>query len=138
MTNPIQRELEWARQLDQSEKLERERRISEERAPETGARTEALRRINEAQSSNAQRIDLSGLRIDRIPSEIADLKRVLTVDLSGTQVKDLAPIAGMKALRSLNLRDTPVADLTPLADLHDLELLSLDGTSVLDITDIKI
>ena len=59
-----------------------------------------------------------------------------TLDLSGTKVTDLTPLAGLAKLEALDLRGTKVTDLTPLAGLTNLIMLDLRGTKVIDLTPI--
>ena len=59
---------------------------------------------------------------------------VTYVDLEGSQVSDLKPIAGLPMLEELSLSETKVDDITPLANLKHLRWLDLRGTRVSDIT----
>ena len=52
------------------------------------------------------------------------------LNLEGTAVSDLTPLAGMEYLEELNLNGTEVSDLTPLAGMERLERLFLEGTKV--------
>ena len=52
------------------------------------------------------------------------------LDLSGTDISDLAPLAGLKGLHSLYLSGTEVSDLAPLAGLKGLRTLYLSRTEV--------
>lgn len=50
------------------------------------------------------------------------------LDLTGSDVKDLSPLAGLAQLQQLGLAGcTGVADLAPLAGLHQLQTLNLYG-----------
>jgi internalin A len=64
----------------------------------------------------------------------AAAEAVPLLDLSGTQVSDLSPLARLENLKLLNLSGTPVSDLSPLARLENLKLLYLDGTQVADLS----
>jgi hypothetical protein len=55
------------------------------------------------------------------------------LDLSGTGVTDLGPLAGFSGLERLDLSSTGVTDLGPLAELSDLEWLDLSNTGVTDL-----
>ena len=57
---------------------------------------------------------------------------VREVDLRGTPVTDLSPLAGLKNLDLLYLRNTQVSDLSPLAELKNLKWLLLGNMSVSD------
>ena len=62
---------------------------------------------------------------------MADLQ---ALNIGGTQVRDIAPLAALTGLRSLNLQFLPVGDLGPLASLANLRNLNLGGTEVQDLT----
>jgi Leucine-rich repeat (LRR) protein len=55
------------------------------------------------------------------------------LDLSGTGVRDLGPLAALTGLQGLYLNSTAVTDLGPLAALTALRSLDLDGTGVKDL-----
>jgi len=59
------------------------------------------------------------------------------VDLRGTQVVDLTPLATLVRLKELDLKDTAVVDLTPLASLVNLRKLNLSGTQVENLAPLK-
>ncbi|HZH77038.1 MAG TPA: leucine-rich repeat domain-containing protein, partial [Archangium sp.] len=63
----------------------------------------------------------------------ASLFSLQSLNLSGTQVQDLKPLAALSSLQSLNLRGTQVQDLKPLAALTSLQSLDLRGTQVQDL-----
>jgi Leucine-rich repeat (LRR) protein len=52
------------------------------------------------------------------------------LDLSGTDISDLAPLAGLTGLHVLYLSGTKVSDLAPLAGLTGLQSLHLSRTKV--------
>ena len=77
-------------------------------------------------------LDLSGTTlIDLTP--LAHLPRLHALDLSSTAVRDLTPLAELNHLRKLILTSTRVQDLAPLAALSGLEILDLGFTSINDI-----
>lgn len=78
-------------------------------------------------------LDLEGSQVSDL-TPIATLTRLEKLDLRCTDVVDLQPLAGMTALQSLFLEGTPVADLTPLAGLPRLRDLWLNGTQVTDLS----
>lgn len=82
---------------------------------------EMLARIAKALNTNVK-----GLTLER-------LLEVRSLDLSGTQVSDLGPIAALANLQSLSLNNTQVSDLRPVASLAELQSLSLDNTQVSDL-----
>ena len=50
-----------------------------------------------------------------------------SLDLSGTRISDVTPLAGLTALQYLDLTNTAVTDLAPLAALSELRWLNLRG-----------
>lgn len=74
-------------------------------------------------------LSAAGVPLRRLPP-MGDL-RVERVDLSGTRVEDLAPLAGLEA-GTLSLARTPVADVGPLARCV-VRVLDLSGTRAVDL-----
>lgn len=72
--------------------------------------------------------------LDRIPPEISQLSEINEIILSGTLVKNLAPLANLRNLHRIDLNRTPVADIEPLTELTNLKSLRLDRTQVEDLT----
>ena len=66
-------------------------------------------------------------------SFLADLPMIEDLNLSGTNVTNLAPLANLTKLKRLVLLAVPVRDISPLANLTNLESLSLENTKVADI-----
>jgi hypothetical protein len=64
------------------------------------------------------------------PALLSDLKNLRGLNLSGTQVCDLTPLAGLTNLRTLTLRDTQVSDLTPIIGLKNLHEIGLTDTPI--------
>ena len=62
------------------------------------------------------------------------LSSVIYVDLSGSAVENVTPLAKLDYLGVLTLRDTNVLDLEPLSEVTTLQDLFLDGTPVDDLT----
>ena len=67
-----------------------------------------------------------------IPPDLAP--QVTNLDLRGTRVSDLTPLAALTSLQRLDLGGTRVSDVTPLAALASLQSLYLAGTRVSDLT----
>ncbi|MBW6505889.1 MAG: hypothetical protein K0B00_03970 [Rhodobacteraceae bacterium] len=87
------------------------------------AYAEAERLIAEAKRTGAK--DLSFNRpethaLTRLPPGIAALDSLRELDLSGTQVTDLAPMAGMTGIATLWLKASAALDLRPLRGLRAL------------------
>jgi hypothetical protein len=56
------------------------------------------------------------------------LSALESLQMSGTGVTDLSPLAGLARLRVLELADTAVSDLSPLEGLTALRRLDIRGT----------
>ena len=82
--------------------------------------------------SDLRRLDLDGTQVVDI-SPLAHMEALQTLLLTGTQVADISPLARMEALQTLNLGGTQVADIAPLARMEALRTLYLHGTQVADI-----
>jgi Leucine-rich repeat (LRR) protein len=63
-----------------------------------------------------ERLDLAGTAIASI-SPVAAMAGLAHLDLRGTKVADLGPLRGARALRFLDVHGTQVSDVTPLASL---------------------
>ena len=59
------------------------------------------------------------------------------LDLSGTPIADLSPLAGLTGLERLNLRNTVISDLQPLAGLVNLQRLDLSENQLNNLTDFQ-
>ena len=64
-------------------------------------------------------------------SHCVNLKQL---NLSGTPISNLSPLAGLTRLERLNLRNTVISDLQPLAGLVNLQQLDLSRNQVKDLT----
>jgi hypothetical protein len=65
---------------------------------------------------------------------VEHLPRLCSLDLTGTGVRDLAPLAAAQRLARLTLMRTAVDDLSPLAHLPALAALNIDRTAVDDLS----
>ena len=100
------------------------------------AHIDATREIARVYFNEGTELDLSIsplAELDKIPINIATLKGLSVLDLSGTNVSDLKPIGDMTSLQILNLTRTRVDDLAPLAAMMEMEELYLDDTPVDDL-----
>jgi len=95
------------------------------------AYAQALRRIREAEETEALELDLSGLALNRLPPELERLTSLQALNVSGCwQLRgDLATLAGLTSLQTLNLSwcGQLRGDLSSLAGLTSLQTLSLYG-----------
>lgn len=99
---------------------------------------EVTRRIKKAKEEN--RTDLSLMWIDglkEIPTSVFDWEEITALDLDGTEIKDLRPIAALKRLTYLDLSNTPVTDLAPLQNMSGLRELDLTNSKVSDLTSLR-
>lgn len=64
-------------------------------------------------------------------------KSLMALDISKTDIVDLAPLAGLDRLVVLQADDTAVSDLRPIAGHHLLKGLGLNGTKVVDLAGIE-
>jgi hypothetical protein len=60
-----------------------------------------------------------------------------TLNLSGTQITDLAPLANLLNLYDLDISNTPVSNISPLHALVNLHFLNIEGTNVTDLSPIN-
>lgn len=65
-----------------------------------------------------------------LPAEIGKLLHLMELDLSFTDITDLAPLATLPALQSLDCSNTQVSDLAPLATLPVLKELSIHNCQI--------
>ena len=72
--------------------------------------------------------DLPEMR--RLPDNIGDVTNLTILDLNGTRVTDLTPLAGLRDLELLYLHDTWITDLSPLAALPSLARLDVGKTQI--------
>jgi internalin A len=94
----------------------------------------ALKRAFDSPACAAIRsLDLSGTSVTDV-SPLAGLEDLQTVDLWGTGVTDVSPLAELEKLRTLDLMNTGVADVSPLAGLENLQILTLSDTGVTDVS----
>ena len=79
-----------------------------------------------------QRLELQGSDIADL-TPLAALAQLQHLSLTSTEVADLAPLAALAQLQHLSLTSTKVADLAPLAALAQLQRLYLTSTKVADL-----
>ena len=77
--------------------------------------------------------DFSRRLAQDFPEGLREMRSLRSLDLSGTKVRHLAPLAGLSDLKTLSLMGMPVMDLVPLADLSGLTTLNLAYTLVTDL-----
>jgi hypothetical protein len=103
--------------------------------PKDGARVSdssaggALRRLRQYLHT----LDLSGTRVSDV-SPLASCKSLYTLNLWNTQVSDVSPLASCQSLHTLNLYATRVSDVSALASCQSLHTLNLGATKVRDVS----
>ena len=65
---------------------------------------------------------------------VATLTNLTSLELSNTQVTDVAPLTNLPNLRSLFLKNNPITDISALAQLTNLEFLHVRGSEILDVS----
>ena len=83
--------------------------------------------------TESRSLDLRGTSVSDI-SPLASLTELQSLYLTGTGVSDISPLASLTELQSLYLTETSVSDISPLASLTELQSLYLTETSVSDIS----
>ena len=97
----------------------------------------ALQKIGRVRRAGGTALDLSGESfsvLDTVPLQIAQLRGLTQLDLSGTKVSDVSPLTTLTALTGLFLSKTRVRDLSPLSTLTNITALCLGHTLVTDLT----
>lgn len=91
----------------------------------------AEQRTDEVIARGTNSLDFSDLaEMRRLPDNIGDLTNLTILDLNGTRVTDLKPLAGLRDLELLYLHDTWITDLSPLAALPSLARLDIGKTQI--------
>ena len=81
---------------------------------------------------HVQALNLAGTRLSNL-APLANFSMLRFLDLNATRVSDLTPLANLGSLISLDVGETPVSDLAPLANLITLRALYSARTSVSDL-----
>ena len=86
----------------------------------------------EMETPGKRELDLRGSLVSDL-GPLANLTTLERLDLTGTQVSDIEPLGNLTVLGRLELIDTHISDIGPLVNLTRLERLDLDGTQISDI-----
>ena len=79
-------------------------------------------------------LDCSWMRVPiRALTGIEQLTALTTLDLTGNQIVDVAPLAGLTGLTTLYLWTNQIVNVTPLAGLTALTTLDLSGNQIVDV-----
>lgn len=92
----------------------------------------ALRRIVECKASGGRKLDLSGLKLTTLPSEIWKLTALRELNLNGNQLRTLPPKIGqLSALTALRLISNRLRTLPPeIGQLSALEMLDFSDNQL--------
>lgn len=86
--------------------------------------------------SHAKQLDLSGTGITDL-APLADLRQLKTLVLSRNYVRDLTPLMRLNQLESLVIRGSRVGDLTPLANLTALRSIVIEDSKISDLSPLR-
>ena len=90
---------------------------------------QAAAKIRFAKESGATELELHGSQITDL-TPLAQLTDLTTLGLGLNQITDVTPLAKLTKLKKLWLPDNKITDLTPLAELTKLKMLYLGGNPI--------
>jgi len=94
----------------------------------------AANRVAGDESSSQTKVDLSGLTwLERIP-KIQNPTEVRALNISDTNIGDLAELAVFANLHTLIMKRTSSKDLAPIRRLHKLKTLDLSDSPISDLS----
>lgn len=101
-----------------------------------GAEAEAERLVRKAEVLGADSLDLSGLRLERLPTSLGRLKCLKRLNLAQCDwLRDISMLSGLERLESLDLSECRrLGDGTPLLGLPALRTLNLDRCGIDDFS----
>ena len=103
---------------------------------DTQLNAEVFKRIGtqiDIETSGNRELDLRGSLVSDL-GPLANLITLERLDLKGAQVSDIDSLKKLTALEWLNAMDTKISDIAPLANLTALKWLDLDRTQISDIS----
>ncbi len=93
-------------------------------------------KIAKAINSKSKLLNLSGLRLKSIPSEVAKIKSLEILNLGDNKIKDLRPLGYLPNLKVIYLDSNQIEFISPdFFDSLDLNVLNLSGNHIQDIPD---
>lgn len=98
---------------------------------------EALRRINVTKEENLHYVDLRGLDLETIPSEILTVPWIGALSLSDNKISDISLLSQMKELHKLALTNNRIKDISTLESMDKLRFIFLGDNLVEDISVLK-
>ena len=88
-------------------------------------------KVRRAKRSGEPSIDISGMGLTSIPSELLELTHLTKIDMSGNQIKSLDKISFFKNLTELNAKNNKISSLPDeILELDKLENLRLGGNPI--------
>jgi Leucine-rich repeat (LRR) protein len=98
---------------------------------------EATRRIKEAIETGETKLSLKDLKgvtsLSDLDVDIAAATTVTHLNLGGTQITDITPIAGLTGITALYLGNTQITDIVPIAGMTGITTLTLRNTQITDL-----
>ena len=85
---------------------------------------------------HAQQLDLSGTGVTDL-APIADLRQLKSLALSRNGVRDLTPLMRLTQLEALVIRGSRVGDLSPLSNLMELRSLTIEDSRLTDLSPLR-
>ena len=86
----------------------------------------------EVETPRNRHLDLRGSLVPDL-EPLANLSTLERLDLDGVQISDIEPLANLTVLKRLDVMDTQISDIGPLSYLTALERLDLDRTQISDM-----
>jgi len=93
----------------------------------------ALERIRETKKSNAVKLDLSALKLTKVPLELSKLTQLTSLDLGSNQLTEINGLENLVQLSGLNLSSNLLTEIKGLEQLAELSLLDLSGNQIIEI-----
>jgi internalin A len=94
----------------------------------------ALERIREAKKSSASKLNLSELKLIKIPSEISKLTQLTKLNLRGNQLTEIKGLEQLTQLNELELAVNQLTEIKGLEQLTQLTKLNLASNQLTEIT----
>jgi len=98
---------------------------------------EALKRIEVARREKLTYLDLSGMGLKEVPSEILDITWLKTLSLADNELSDISGLSALQQIHKLALSHNKIVDITPLSRLKKLKFLFLEGNAIKDVSALK-
>ncbi|HFU74717.1 MAG TPA: hypothetical protein ENK66_00575 [Arcobacter sp.] len=98
---------------------------------------EVLRRIEVTKNEELGYLDLSGLELTEIPTEILEVPWIGALSLSRNKIVDISMLSKMKQLHKLALTDNEIEEISVLGDMPKLRFIFLADNKIKDISKIK-